>query len=157
MGLFYHSQQRRRLILTVRRRTGKTLCHVPAIPKPHWAISARLGFWLRGLAQSDLQALKARRRFSICGRPPPCKVFCSALIKSLASICPACFVRSHMNAGQGGFRDKSSKQKGELIEGHWKMRSFSRRGSIDHTICSLSCKFWHQLSTVAVELLPVSG
>src|SRR5208282_470024 len=73
------------------------------------------------------------------------------------SICPACFVRSHMNAGQGGFRDKSSKQKGELIEGHWKMRSFSRRGSIDHTICSLSCKFWHQLSTVAVELLPVSG
>jgi len=51
-------------------------------------------------------------------------------------------VRSHMNAGQDGFRDKSSKQKGDLIEGHWKMRSFSRRGSIDHTICSLSCKFW---------------
>jgi hypothetical protein len=58
---------------------------------------------------------------------------------------------------QDGFRDKSSKQNGDLIEGHWKMRSFSRRGSIDHTICSLSCKSWHQLSTVAVELLPVSG
>jgi hypothetical protein len=67
------------------------------------------------------------------------------------------FVRSHMNAGQDGFRDKSSKQKSDLIEGHWKMRSFSRRGSIDHTICSLSCKFWHQFSTVTIELLPVSG
>ncbi len=28
-------------------------------------------------------------RASICGRPPPRKVFCSALIRSLASICPA--------------------------------------------------------------------
>ena len=36
-------------------------------------------------------------------------------------------------------------------------RSISHRGSIDHTICRLSCKFWHQLSTVAVQLLPVSG
>src|SRR3954451_14569002 len=26
----------------------------------------------------------------ICGRPPPRKVFCSPLIRSLASICPAC-------------------------------------------------------------------
>jgi hypothetical protein len=67
------------------------------------------------------------------------------------------FVRSHMNAGQDGLCDKSSKQNRDLIEGHWNMRIFSRRGSIDHTICSLSCKFWHQLSTVAVELLPVSG
>ena len=64
------------------------------------------------------------------------------------------FVRSHMNAGQDGFRDESSKQMSDLIEGHWGMRNFSRLGSIDHTICSLSCKFWHQLSTVAVELLP---
>ncbi|PZR82423.1 MAG: hypothetical protein DLM68_16010, partial [Hyphomicrobiales bacterium] len=32
-------------------------------------------------------------------------------------------VRSHMNAGQDGFRDKSSKQMGDLIEGHWRMRS----------------------------------
>jgi len=31
-------------------------------------------------------------------------------------------VRSHMNAGQDGFRDKSSKQNRDLIEGHWKMR-----------------------------------
>src|SRR6266851_3517036 len=44
------------------------------------------------------------------------------------------FVRSYMNAGQDGFRDKSSKQKGDLIEGYWKMRNVSRRGSIDH-IC----------------------
>jgi hypothetical protein len=67
------------------------------------------------------------------------------------------FVRSHMNTGQDGFRGKSSKQNRDLIEGHWKMRNVSRRGSIDHTFCSLSCKFWHQLSTVAVELLTVSG
>ena len=39
------------------------------------------------------------------------------------------FVRSHMNAGQDGFRDKSSKQNGDLVEGHWKMRNFSHRGS----------------------------
>jgi hypothetical protein len=67
------------------------------------------------------------------------------------------FVRSHMNAGQDGFRDESSKQESGLIEDHWNMRIFSRRGSTDHTICSLSRKFWHRLSTVAVELLPVSG
>jgi hypothetical protein len=46
------------------------------------------------------------------------------------------FVRSHMNAGQDGFRDESSKQMGDLIEGHWNVRDFSRRGSIDLTICS---------------------
>ena len=66
-------------------------------------------------------------------------------------------MRSHMNAGQDGFRDKGSKQQCDLIEGHWVYRSVPRRGSIDHTICSLSCKFWHRLSTVAVQLLPVSG
>ena len=65
-------------------------------------------------------------------------------------------MRSHMNAGQDGFRDESSKQIRDLIEGHRRMRNLSHRGSIDHTICS-SCKFWHRLSTVAVELLPVSG
>src|SRR5712692_8037444 len=32
------------------------------------------------------------------------------------------FVRSYMNAGQDGFRDESSKQMGDLIEGHWKVR-----------------------------------
>jgi hypothetical protein len=67
------------------------------------------------------------------------------------------FVRSHMNAGQDGFRDESSKQMSDLIEGHWGIRNLSRHESIDHTICSLSCKFWHQLSTVAVDFLPVSG
>jgi hypothetical protein len=66
-------------------------------------------------------------------------------------------VRSHMNAGQDGFRDESSEQVYDLEEGHRGYRSISRQGSIDHTICSLSCKFWHRLSTVAVELLPVSG
>ncbi len=66
-------------------------------------------------------------------------------------------VRSHISAGQDGFRDKGSKQHGGLMEGHWSSRSVPRRGSIDHTICCSSCKFWHQLSTVAVQLLPVSG
>jgi len=28
-------------------------------------------------------------------------------------------VRSHMSAGQDGFRDKGSKQQGGLMEGHW--------------------------------------
>jgi hypothetical protein len=64
--------------------------------------------------------------------------------------------RSHMNAGQDGFRDASSKHHGDLW-GQWDQRSVSRLGSIDHTICSLPCKFWHRLSTVAVKLLPVSG
>jgi len=62
-----------------------------------------------------------------------------------------------MCAGQDGFRDTSSKQKGDLTGGHWSYRSVPRRGSIDHTICSLSCKFWHRLSTVAIQPLPVSG
>jgi len=64
--------------------------------------------------------------------------------------------RSPMNAGQDGFRGASSKHSGDL-NGQYRLRSVSRRGSIDHTICMLSCKFWHRLSTVAVELLPVSG
>ena len=63
-------------------------------------------------------------------------------------------VRSHMNAGQDGFRDKSSKQNADLIAGHWKIRSFSRRGSIDHTICSLSCKFLQQPARVHLCCAP---
>jgi len=42
------------------------------------------------------------------------------------------FLRSHMNAGQDGFRDESSKQMSDFVEGHWGMRRFSRHGSIDH-------------------------
>jgi hypothetical protein len=67
------------------------------------------------------------------------------------------FVRSHMHAGQDGFRDKSSKQNGDLVEATGKCgMSFV----VDRLITpsAHSCKFWHQLSTVAVELLaPVSG
>ena len=33
-------------------------------------------------------------------------------------------------------------------------RTVPRRGSIDHTICSLSCKFRHPLSTVAASVAP---
>src|SRR3954466_11446718 len=94
---------------------------------------------------------------SICGRPPPRKVFYSFFDQIACVHMSGLFVRSHMSAGQDGFRDESSKQLDDLIEGHWNVRSFSRRGSIDHTICLLPCKFWYRLSTVAVELLPVSG
>jgi hypothetical protein len=94
--------------------------------------------------------------FAICGRPPSRKLFCSFLIRSLALICPACLRVRTLNVGQDGFRDESSRQIRDLIEGHRRMRYFSHQGSIDHTVYS-SCKFWHRLSTVAVELLPVSG
>jgi len=67
------------------------------------------------------------------------------------------WVRSHMNAGQDGFRDTGSKQQSDRIEGHWVYRSVPYHGSIDRTICSSSCKFRHRLSTVAVQVLPVSG
>src|SRR4051812_11056933 len=93
----------------------------------------------------------------ICGRPPPRKVFYSFFDQIACVHMSGLFVRSHMSAGQDGFRDESSKQLDDLIEGHWNVRSFSPRGSIDHTICLLPCKFWHRLSTVAGELLPVSG
>src|SRR5690625_1835209 len=36
-------------------------------------------------------------------------------IGSLASICPACWVRSHMTAGQDGFRGGSPKHAGDLL------------------------------------------
>jgi hypothetical protein len=63
-------------------------------------------------------------------------------------------MRSHANGGQDGFRDTSSKQLGDLKEGHCNHRIVSRHGSIDHTICSLSCKFWHRLSTAQLDCSP---
>jgi hypothetical protein len=66
------------------------------------------------------------------------------------------FVRSHENAGQDGLRDKSSKQKGGLIAGHWKIRSFSRRGSRLIAPSAHILQVLVPTSTVAVELLPVS-
>jgi hypothetical protein len=66
------------------------------------------------------------------------------------------FVRSPMSAGQDGFRDKSSNQKSDLIASHWKMRNVSRWDRLI-TPSAHSGKFWHQLSTGAVDLLPVFG
>jgi hypothetical protein len=45
--------------------------------------------------------------------------------RSLALICPACCCALHMNAGQDGSRDASSKQDGDLQQqvGHWNHRS----------------------------------
>src|ERR1700743_2776172 len=37
------------------------------------------------------------------------------------------------------------KHMSDLIEGQWLHRNVPRLGSIDHTICLLSCKFWHRL------------
>src|SRR4051812_8908892 len=64
--------------------------------------------------------------------------------------------RSHMSAGQGGFRDVRPK--------HWRdqarplhLRVRSRLGSTDHTTCSSSCKGQHQLNTDAGLSRPVPG
>jgi cellulose synthase/poly-beta-1,6-N-acetylglucosamine synthase-like glycosyltransferase len=39
---------------------------------------------------AEVGGIRLVRHGTICGRPPPRKAFCSALIRSLASICPAC-------------------------------------------------------------------
>jgi len=70
---------------------------------------------------------------------------------------PGLYVRSHMTAGQDGFRDASSKQYGGLCRRPLADPDVSRLGSIDHTICSFSCKFRNQLSTVACGVLAVAG
>jgi hypothetical protein len=69
------------------------------------------------------------------------------------------FVRSHMTAGQDGFRDASSKQLFG-IEHRGGKRSVSRLGSIDHTICSFSCKFRLQriaMGRSSLNLFMLSG
>src|ERR1039457_3245208 len=87
------------------------------------------------LTMSALPACYNRARsescptFPICGRPSPRKVFLQCFDQIACVHMSGLFVRSHMNAGQDGFRDESSKQMSDLIEGHWGMRSFSRHGS----------------------------
>src|SRR4051812_49970149 len=51
----------------------------------------------------------------ICGRPPPRKVFYSFFDQIACVHMSGLFVRSHMNAGQDGFRDESSIQKDDLV------------------------------------------
>jgi hypothetical protein len=92
----------------------------------------------------------------ICGRPPPHKGLSTGFDLIACVHMSGLLSRSHMNAGQDGFRDASSKHAGDLC-GQWGPRSISRLGSIDHTICLSPCKFRHRLSTVAVKLLPVAG
>src|SRR5271166_4923404 len=41
--------------------------------------------------------------------------------------------------------------KSAALSGHWHLRSVSRLGSIDHTISSSSCKFWHRLRALAAR------
>ena len=86
---------------------------------------------------------------------PSLQGFCSALIRSLAFICPACSVGAH--AGTPAKMVSATRvpnRYGDLTEGHCVQRSSPCRGSIDHAIYLLACKFWHQLSTVAVSCSP---
>jgi hypothetical protein len=94
---------------------------------------------------------------SICGRPPPRKVFCSVLIRSLRPYVRPVDALAHERWPRWFPRQQVPNNGATYKEGHWIHRSVPRRGSIDHTICSLSCKFWHRLSTVAVQVLPVFG
>jgi hypothetical protein len=87
-------------------------------------------------------------------------VFCSVLIRSLRPYVRPVDALAHERwprwFPRQGFQTTVRPQRG----GHWVYRSVPCRGSIDHTICSSSCKFWHRLSTVAVKsvkLLPVSA
>jgi hypothetical protein len=50
----------------------------------------------------------------ICGRPPPCKVLGSCFDRIACDHMSGLCVRSHMTAGQDGFRDASSKHQGGL-------------------------------------------
>jgi Transposase IS66 family len=86
---------------------------------------------------------------------PSLQGLCSALIRSLAFICPACSVGAH--AGTPAKMVSATRvpnRYGDLTEGHCVQRSSPCRGSIDHAIYLLACKFWHQLSTVAVSCSP---
>src|SRR5260221_7903408 len=46
----------------------------------------------------------------ICGRPPPCKEIRQCFDQIACVHMSGLFLRSHLNAGQDGFRDPSSKQ-----------------------------------------------
>jgi hypothetical protein len=104
--------------------------------------------------QETAQKLPVGARTPYVDGPPPRKVFAVVLIRSPAPISVGALAHERWPMW---FCDESSKQSCDPIEGHGGARSVPRRGSIDHTICSLSCKFWHRLSTVAVQLAPVSG
>jgi hypothetical protein len=106
-----------------------------------------------GRRSAEVRDLVIRGR-PICGRPPPRKVFRRYFDQIACVHMFGLLGRSHMNAGQDGFGGPGSKQHCDLDEGHWVYRSVPRRGSIDHTICSFACKFWHRLSTVAVSCSP---
>ena len=51
---------------------------------------------------------------SICGRPSPRKTFLRCFDQIACVHMSGLLLRSHMNAGQDGFRDAGSKQKGDL-------------------------------------------
>jgi hypothetical protein len=122
------------------------------------ALIGRMRLTISATSRNRVWVAGARRRpRPICGRPPPRKVFCSVLIRSLRPYVRPVDALAHERwprwFPRQGFQTTVRPQRG----GHWVYRSVPCRGSIDHTICSSSCKFWHRLSPVAVKSLPVSG
>ena len=60
------------------------------------------------------------------------------------------FVRSHMNAGQDDFRDESSKQMSDLVEGHWGIRHVRHGGSSSPWLTELLKRKSPKLAAVAL-------
>src|SRR6267142_840796 len=79
----------------------------------------------RGEGKEELNSVRDRRTLVECHPPTtvynfpyvddPLLARCFAVFDQIACVhMSGLFVRSHMNAGQDGFRDKSSKQNGDL-------------------------------------------
>ena len=67
------------------------------------------------------------------------------------------FVRSHMNAGQDGLCDKSSKQNRDLIEGHWNMRTSLVVDRLITPSARYLASSGISSTRLQLSLLPVSG
>ena len=88
---------------------------------------------------------------------PPCKNFFDDFDRIACVHMSGLLVRSHMNAGQDGFRHASSKQRRDLRRPLGRAECLAFRIDRSHHLL-VSCKFTHQLSTVAsLILLTVTG
>src|ERR1700730_8225583 len=102
----------------------------PLLTVENPAFRARLGSWLADRVSRDSLGVSISRQ--------PGQYLCRAIFHMWTALSSqgvlqyfdqiarvhmsGLFVRSHMNAGQDGLCDKSSKQNRDLIEGHWNMR-----------------------------------
>jgi len=97
--------------------------HLPTEPATTWSAFFKetgSGVRLDRAERRKVMALAQARGYKlICGRPPPRKVFLQYFDQIACVHMSGLLVRSHMNAGQDGFRDKGSKQTRDLVEGHW--------------------------------------